>query len=235
MRRGKESIKKLIGRVGIDALHTLILMLSVLLIVFISIDTFHDVPFLQNRTYMRFQLWVCIIFMADFFIELPLASDRRRYVRNRLLFLLLSVPWLNIVDMLRLPLTESELYWVRFIPLARGVLAMSIVVGYVSRNRLSSMFASYTSIMIAFLYLGSLIFLYKEHPVNPLVPDFWSALWWACMDATTTGCNIQPVTLAGQIIGMVLAAMGMVMFPLFTVYITNLVRNIASTKSKPQG
>lgn len=230
MKRGIGKVKNLAAHIGVDALHTLILVLSVLLIVFISIDTFEDVPFLQNRTYMHFQLWVCIIFMADFFIELPLARNRRRYVRDRLLFLILSVPWLNIVDLLHLPLTENELYWVRFIPLARGVLAMSIVVGYVSRNKLTSLFASYTSIMIAFLYLGALIFLYREHPVNPQVPDFGAALWWACMDATTTGCNIQPVTLAGKITGMVLAAMGMVMFPLFTVYITNMVRNIASTK-----
>ena len=50
------------------------------------------------------------------------------------------------------------------------------------------------------------------------------------MDATTTGCEIQPVTMAGKVVGMVLAGMGMVMFPLFTVYITNLARQIATSK-----
>lgn len=230
MRGGRLTIRPELRDTAINALHALILVLSVLLIVFISIDTFRHTEFLQNRTYMHFQFWVCIVIIADFFIEWPLAADRRRYLRHRILFLLLSVPWLNILDILDLPLTENELYWVRFIPLARGVLAMSIVVGYVSRNRITSVFASYTSVMLAFLYLGSLIFLYREHPVNPQVPDFGAALWWACMDATTTGCEIQPVTMAGKVVGMVLAGMGMVMFPLFTVYITNLARQIATSK-----
>lgn len=232
MRGIRHIISPRVRDVALSALHAVILILSVLLIVFISIDTFRHTPFLHNRAYMHFQFWVCIVFMADFFIEWPLAPDKRRYFRHRLLFLLLSIPWLNILNLLNLPLTETELYWVRFIPLARGVLAMSIVVGYISRNRITSVFASYTAVMLAFLYLGSLIFLYREHPVNPRVPDFGAALWWACMDATTTGCEIQPVTTAGKIVGMVLAGMGMVMFPLFTVYITNIARTLAA-KTRP--
>lgn len=230
MRGWKRDISPEVRSVVINSLHALILILSVLLIVFISIDTFRHAEFLRNRAYMHFQFWVCIVFIADFFIEWPLAPSRGRYFRHRLLFLLLSIPWLNILNATDMHLTENELYWVRFIPLARGVLAMSIVVGYVSRNRITSVFASYTSVMLAFLYIGSLIFLYREHPVNPGVPDFGAALWWACMDATTTGCEIQPVTLAGKVVGMVLAGMGMVMFPLFTVYITNFARQLASPR-----
>lgn len=44
------------------------------------------------------------------------------------------------------------------------------------------------------------------------------------MDVTTIGSNIYPVTVVGKIIAVILAAMGMMMFPLFTVYITSLVQ-----------
>lgn len=100
-----------------DIMYAVILILSALLIVFISIDTFKHIPFLENHTYMTFQFWVCVVFMLDFFIGLFLADNRLRYTRRRFLFLLLSIPYLNIVNYFGLQLTSDELYWVRFIPL----------------------------------------------------------------------------------------------------------------------
>ena len=44
----------------------------------------------------------------------------------------------------------------------------------------------------------------------------------AAMDATTVGSNIIAVTPVGRILSVVLAAIGMMMFPIFTVYITNI-------------
>ncbi len=79
------------------------------------------------------------------------------------------------------------------------------------------------------IYFSSLIFLNCEHPVNDMVPNYGAALWWACMDATTIGSDIYPVTVIGKILGVVLAALGMLMFPLFTVYITNWVQRYNKT------
>ncbi len=215
-------------RLTLDILHWIVLILSLLLIVFISIDTFERRPFLENQFYMTFQLWVCIIFIADFFIELILTErgSRSNYVKRRWLFLLLSVPWLNLVRHFNVSLDADALYWVRFIPLARATMAMAIVTGYVSKNRVSSIFASYITVMVAFIYFGSLIFFNAELGPNPQIKTYWNALWWACMDATTIGCQIQPVTPTGKIVSAVLACMGVMIFPLFTVYITSLVQRL---------
>lgn len=62
-----------------------------------------------------------------------------------------------------------------------------------------------------------------EHSVNPLVKDYSDALWWASMDVTTVGSNIDAMTTVGRILSVVLAALGMMMFPIFTVYITSLI------------
>ena len=117
----------------------------------------------------------------------------------------------------------------RFIPLARGVLAMTIVVGAFSRNKLTSFLSSYIVILASFIYLGSLIFFYCEQGANAMVTDFGTALWWACMNATTLGCDIYPVTIPGKILGCILSVGGIVMFPLFTVYITSLIRHYTHT------
>ena len=203
--------------------NTLVLLLSVMLIVWISLDTFNNVDFLNSRPYMTFQLWVCVFFIIDFFVELAFAPDRWRYIAHRIVFLLLSIPYLNIIGLLDIQMSDTALYFVRFIPLARGALAMSIVIGYLSSNAISSLFLSYIVIMVMVTYFCSLIFFQEEYGINPQVDTYWTALWWAAMNMTTVGCDVSPVTVAGKIVDVVLPVVGMVIFPLFTVYLTDYV------------
>lgn len=212
------------------AMRLTVFALSALLIVFISFDSFAARDFLQNSDYMRFQFWVCIFFIIDFFVELIFAPSKKRYLRTRWLFLLLSIPFLNLITYLQIPVTHNELDWVRFLPLGRAAMAMAIVVGYISRNRATSLLASYALILIAFVYFGSLIFFDAEYGVNPAVKDYGDALWWAAMDVTTIGSDIEPVTTVGRVVAVVTGCMGVLMLPLFTVYITSLVQR----NSKPQ-
>ncbi|WP_300879468.1 potassium channel family protein [uncultured Duncaniella sp.] len=207
-----------------DILRWIIIILSVLLIVFISVDTFKGINFLENHRYMTFQFWVCVIFMADFFLELGLSENKWHYLRSHFLYFLLSIPYLNLINILDIRLSGEALFFVRFIPLARGVMAMTIVVGAFSQNKLTSFLASYIVSLASFIYLGSLLFYYCESGANPEVTNFGLALWWACMNATTLGCDIYPVTITGKILGCILSVGGIVMFPLFTVYISSLIR-----------
>lgn len=201
-----------------------VFVLSAMLIVFISMDTFERRNFLQNHFYMTFQLWVCVFFIIDFFVELIFADNKRNYLKRRWLFLLLSIPYLNIITNFNVSLTHTELYWVRFIPLGRATMALAIVVGYVSKNRVSSLLASYVMILVSFVYFGSIIFYNAESEINTAVTSYWDALWWAAMDVTTLGCNIQPLSAVGKVVSVVLACLGVMMFPLFTVYITTLIK-----------
>lgn len=53
---------------------------------------------------------------------------------------------------------------------------------------------------------------------------YGDALWWAFMDVTTVGSNIIAVTVTGRVLSVLLAALGMMMFPIFTVYVTSLIQ-----------
>ena len=85
-------------------------------------------------------------------------------------------PYLNIINLLDIQLSHDALYFVRFIPLARGALALSIVIGYVSSNAVASMFMSYLSIMLMLGYFCSLIFYQREAGVNPQVNSLLDSL-----------------------------------------------------------
>ena len=207
-----------------------VITLSIMLIVWISIDTFEKIDFLQNHQYMEFQFWVCVVFIFDYIVEVFSSEERGRTARKRLLFLLLSIPYLNIINQLNLHLSHDALYFVRFIPLMRGALAMSIVIGYLSKNAISSLFLSYITIMLLVAYFGSLIFYQREYGVNPEVKSYGDALWFTAMNLVTVGCNISPVTVSGKVVAVILPITGMIIFPLFTVYLTNYVSR--NTKEK---
>lgn len=200
---------------------TLVLLLSLLLIVYISYDTFEGINFLRNHVYMTFQFWVCVVFMADFLVELAFAQSKRRYLKSRWLFFVISIPYLNIINIYHMQIPADIAYYLRFVPLLRGAYSLSMVVGYVSQNKAVSLLAQYVAILSAAVYILALIFFYQEHGVNPDVVTFWDALYWACLYMTTVGCEYYAVTTVGKIIAVILPILGMMVLPLFTVYFTS--------------
>lgn len=204
----------------LTAAHLLVLALSLAIIVFISYDTFNNIPFLQSRAYMTFQFWVCVVFLADFFLELFLTETRKQYLRFHWFFLLISIPYLNVFAMLNIEFDPQTLYYIRFIPLIRGAYALAMVVGYFSSDRAISVIAQYAVILVSVIYFSSLIFYYVEKDINSDVNTYWDSLYWACMNVDTVGSYISAVTVVGKILSIVLAVSGMMMLPLFTVYIT---------------
>ena len=195
-------------------LHIIILLLSLFLVISISIDTFKNIPFYTQTSYKKIQLWICLFFLFDFVLEFFLSKDKLRYLRTHFI-------------------TSPELsYFLRFVPLVRGGYALAIVVGWLSYNKASGLFVSYLTMLLATVYFSSLIFFVLEHKVNPLVANYGDALWWAFMDVTTVGSNISAITVTGRVLSVVLAALGMMMFPIFTVYVTSLVQKSNEEKKR---
>lgn len=205
--------------------HTIIFALSVGLIAFISYDILNHISFMEHNGYMTFQLIVCLVFIVDFFVELWLTSKqcRWRYVRARWMFLLLSIPYLNLVAFFDIPIHSDIVYFTRFMPFARGGLALAIILGYITSNRITGIFLCYLSILLLTIYFSGLIFYERESPVNPEVKNYCDAFWWCGLEATTLGSSLNPQTMVGKLLAVVLSVMGIIMFPLFTVYLSSLI------------
>ena len=213
-------------------LHVMILLLSLFLIVDISIDTFNNIPFISQTSYLKTQFWICMFFIADFVLEFFLSKRKLYYLQTHFIFLIVSIPYLNIISYYGIEFSPEITYFLRFIPLARSGYALAIVVGWLSSNKASGLFVSYLTMLLATVYFSSLIFFVIEHKVNPQVTGYDDALWWAFMDVTTVGSNIYAVTPTGRILSVLLAALGMMMFPIFTVYVTSLVQNANKRKNE---
>lgn len=215
--------------------HGIVLFFSVVLVAYISVDTFHVWRLSSNTEFLAFQLFVCVVFLVDFFVELWIAPNRRKFFMHNLLFLLVSIPYINIIVGFDIRVSEHIFYYLRFLPLLRGAYVMVRSVGYLSKIRIVSIFWSYISLMVLALYFGSLMFYWREHPVNPDILTFGNSMYFCATQMTTLGCNIYPVTPAGRIVAAVLSVLGMAMFPLFTVYISSLVRRVFNKQDARTG
>ena len=214
-----------------DILHILIILLSLVLVVSISADTFDNLSFLTEGVYLKIQLWICIFFLCDFFFELFISDNKVEYFKKHFIFLIISIPYLNITTHFHLSTAPELSYLLRFMPLIRGGYAMALVVSWFTTNKVSSMLFSYIIFLLTTVYLASLFFFVLENHVNPQVNDYGDSLWWAFMNVTTVGANIYAVTPIGKVLTILLAGLGMMLFPVFTVYLTNLIQ-MANKKKK---
>lgn len=215
-------------------LHIVVLLLSLLLIGMISYDSFKNTTFYESYSFQKWQFWICVVFIIVFFIELAVSEKRWHFFWTNLVFLLVSIPYQAIIFHYGIELSQEVSYLIRYMPLIRGGYALAIVVGWFTMNKATGLFFTYIIILFSTVYFASLTFYLFETGVNPLVNVYSDALWWAAMDVTTVGSNITAVTGVGRVLSVLLAALGMMMFPIFTVYVTNIITQ-RNKESKENG
>ena len=199
------------------------LIAGVALLVGISIEVLTGDHIFYSEWYMWLQFVVCIIFMIDFAaVMISSNKNSRRWFLLNLLFFIISIPYLNILDWLNIVPHRGLAIVVAALPLLRSFVAMGIVVWWFIAGRVSRIFAAYLFTVVCFTYLAALIFYDYEILVNEKLDSFGNAFWWAWMNTTTVGAAIFPVTAIGKTLAVLLPGLGMMFFPVFTIYITNI-------------
>ena len=206
------------------ALHLSAFMLSLLLVISISIDTFRGIPFYSDTNYLDLQFCICMLLILLFGVEVYNADNSWRYFGRHIFFLLLVVPYLTLFDWFGVELSSEVEFLFRFIPLVRGYIAFTVIAYALMRDLTAGLLITYIVVLFSFIYYCSLVFYVLEVSVNPMLHNFWDSLWYSCMTATTAGCSIQAVTTVGKVISVLLALAGMMLLPVFTVYLTNIIR-----------
>ena len=215
-------------RMVYDVLHVVVLLLSILLVVGISIDTFKDVAFYNQPRFLKLQLMVCLFFLLVFFVEFFMSDRKRHYLWTHAVFFFVSIPYQFIISYFNIELPPELNYILRFAPLTRGGYALAIVIGWFTSNRVTGMFITYLLILVSTLYFVSMSFYVVEHNINPGVENYLDALWWACMEMTTAGSSINAITPAGRFLGFFMACFGLMIMPMMTVYISSLIKRHGS-------
>lgn len=179
-----------------------------------------------SRDYLMVQFLVCLVFLLDFFVRWITSEHRGRFFLRNILFFLLSIPYLNLFDLFGpSDFPRHIALLVGIIPFARMFLALFLIVRWLVENRSGRLFAAYMLTVVLFTYISALVFYDCEVPVNRQLHGFGDALWWACMNLTTVGAALLPVTTAGKVLCVLLPVLGMLLFPVFTAYILSVYRS----------
>ncbi len=198
----------------------LVILASVAIIVVMSVDVLYPEVISSQAQIVDFHFVVSMIFILDFFVRLTRARRWWVYLMKNSIFFIVSLPLLSFSIWFEWNLDRSTELVIRYIPFLRAIYGFVIVFGYLTRSRIANLFYTYIVLIAATTYFCSLLFFAVEFGVNSEVKSFGDAIWWALMDMTTVGSNIVAKTTIGRIISVLLAASGMMLFPIFTVYIT---------------
>ena len=198
------------------------LIAGIALLVGVSVEVLTGNHHTYSEWYMWLQLVVCIIFIVDFASALTARDSNNNYFLLNLLSLIVSIPYLNILDWMDVPLDRGVAVTVAALPLLRSFVAMGVVVKWFIDGKANRLFGAYLFTVVCFTYLAALMFFDYEVGVNEKLNGFGNALWWAWMNVTTVGAAIFPVTAVGKVLAVLLPALGMMFFPIFTIYVTNM-------------
>lgn len=227
--------KKTVDDFVLSAMRVVVLCAAVYLILIVTRDTLDNVSFLVDPRFLGVQFWICMVFMVDSIVEFLLGRHSWGNGFIELFFLIACIPFVNIIDRFHIPVSGEEMFLLRVLPLLRAAYVIVRATSLHS-NHVTTLFKAYMTLFLVVVYFSSLMFFVEEYPVNRDVDTYWSALWWTVMTLSTAGCYIVEVTTVGKILSVVLSAGGLIMFPVFTVYIADAVsghdkNNIRSDES----
>lgn len=213
------------------ALHLMVLAAAIAMVIWVSRETLENKSFLTDSRYMHFQFWVCILFLFDIIVEWSMSPRKWKYICTHLLFIIVSIPYLNILEWAGISVPSRVMYLIRLVPLFRAGYVLALVSKTFTSRRSLSMLWVYITWVTVSVYFAAMMFFVEEHYVNPRVDTLWTSLWWAFLEMTTCGTNIPTLTPTGKVLGVVLSVEGLTLFPVFTVYITNAVLKINKSRN----
>ena len=163
----------------------------------------------------RFDLIVAILILADFLI-FRVRKDRANnssweFIKENWTYLIAIIPFtflsFNILQLFGF----TSIIWLLILLRYYALIKVLFITGSKVREYPSKTKLDYATVfLLLVLVVGSFLFYIFERHVNPEVPNYESAMWYAIVSMTTVGYgDIVPITLAGRIIGIIMILSGM--------------------------
>lgn len=182
------------------------LFLSVFALLFLAVQTFLPVDARGESLFRMVDNLLCIVFFADFLLQLVRTRPRRKYLKWGWLDLLSSIPILPEFRIARLARV------IRIIRVLRAARASKNMFRFVLLHRARSTFGAVALGSIVLLLFSIVAIVNVEPSISPR-----DAFWW-CLFTLITGeyGDFYPDTTEGRVITALLMTAGVAVFGTFT-------------------
>jgi len=190
----------------------LMLGLSVFVLAALSAEMFLELS-PDTRTILGWaDFGICMVFMAEFFVRLARAEDRRAFLKWGWIDLVSSIPLLDGARWGR------AVRIIRIMRMLRAVRSLRRIGAFLLHRRGEAVFSAAVLLTLLVVTFASIVILELEgaHPDAKIrVPA--DALWWSLSTITTVGYgDLYPVTGAGRAVAVSLMIVGIGLFGIYT-------------------
>ena len=163
----------------------------------------------------QFDLVVALLILFDFLI-FRVRKDRAKgsnwqFIKENWAYLISIIPFTFLSFNVFHLFGYVDIIWVLVILRYYALIKVLLITGSKVREYPSKTKLDYATVLLLLvLVVGSFLFFIVETSVNPEVPNYESAMWYAIVSMTTVGYgDIVPITFAGRIIGIIMILSGM--------------------------
>ena len=193
-----------------------ILFLSTYVLGALFIDTVFSLPPETSVLLNRIDNLVCILFIADFILNVITAKSKLGYLKWGWIDLVSSIPNIEILRWGRFARV------IRILRILRGIRSIKLIIRFLFANRAKGTFASVSMISFVIIVFSSIAILNCETSPDSNIKTASDALWWSFVTITTVGYgDLYPTTSIGRIIASTLIMAGVGLFGTFTAYVAS--------------
>ena len=201
-------------RAHVNAYEILLVVLSLYVLLALLLERVVALSPSTLQVLMLVDALVCVIFLADFFVQLLSAKNKLHYLRWGWIDLVSSIPMLPILRWGRLVRV------IRVVRLLRGIRASKILSNVIFAHRAKGALATATLLCLVLTVFGSVTILHVETDPTSNIRTPSDAVWWSLATIATVGFGDKyPVTAEGRALGVLLMIGGIGLFGTFTGYL----------------
>ncbi len=201
-------------RIIFEALLSILIIIDLFFAVLISLGFIVGIKASSVNYFGTWDLIVCVLILLDFILFRVIGGPKENFqdfIRENWIYVMGSIPLFfigfNILHLFEFKFIIVILGIIRIYALLK---VLKITTLNVRRYPQKTKLDYATVLLLLVLIIGSLLFFLVERGVNPEVTSYESAIWYSLVSMTTTGYgDIVPITLPGQIIGVIIILTGM--------------------------
>ena len=201
-------------KVIFEALLSVLIMIELLFLVLVSIGFIAGIKTGSIYAFGNWDIIVGILILIDFVLFRVIRGTNQNsldFIGENWVYIIAIIPLFficfNIFHLMDFKIFIGLIGIIRIYALFK---VLQITSGEVRKYPKKTKLDYATFVLLLVIIFGSYLFFIAESGVNPEVPSYEAAIWYAIVSMTTVGYgDIVPVTLIGHIIGTVLILTGM--------------------------